>query len=126
MNYPRREASLAPPTDGKNGTRVPRRIVRFEIAPRTMIVAVLIVAAIWMLVKLLPVLLVVVAALMLVGALNPVVGQLEKRRVGRKLGIGIVFTLAVGATALVLFFSVPPLVAQLKSLVENEPEIRER
>src|SRR3954466_7778678 len=126
MNYSRREASLTPPTDGNKEKHARRRIVRFEVAPQTMIVAVLFVAAIWMLVKLLPVLLVVIAALMLVGALNPIVEQLEKRRVGRKLGIGIVFTLAVGATALVLFFSVPPLVAQLKSLVENEPEIRER
>ena len=126
MSRPRLPAPVLPPLPETPPAKVLRRVVRFELSPWTMIVAVLVVAVIWMLVQLLPVLLVLVAALMLVGALNPLVERLEKRGVGRRVGLGIVFGLAVGFTALVLFFTVPPLLAQLKTLIEHEPEIRER
>lgn len=106
------------------GPPVPRRVVRFEISTRSLIAAVLVVAAIWVLGKLLPVLLVLIAALMFVVALNPLVTALEARRVRRHFGIGIVFVAAVGGAALLLFFTVPPLFAQVRSLIEREPEIR--
>jgi predicted PurR-regulated permease PerM len=99
-------------------------VVRFELAPKTMLIALLMIAAVWVLVKLLPVVLMFVAALVLVGTLNPIVGWLETKRIRRKGAIAIVFGSAVVFTALLLFLTIPPLIAQLRELVEREPEIR--
>jgi predicted PurR-regulated permease PerM len=82
------------------------------------------IAAVWVLVKLLPVVLMVVAALVLVGTLNPIVSWLEAKRVRRKGAIAIVFGSAVIFAILLLFLTIPPLIAQLRGLVEREPEIR--
>jgi len=99
-------------------------VVRFELAPKTMLIALLMIAAVWVLVRLLPVVLMLVATLMLVGILNPIVGWLEAKRVGRKSAIAIVFGSAVIVTALLLLLTIPPLVTQLHGLVAREPEIR--
>jgi predicted PurR-regulated permease PerM len=98
--------------------------MRFELAPKTILIALLMIAAVWVLVKLLPVVLMFIAALMLVGTLNPIVGWLEAKRVRRKGAIAIVFGSAGVFTALLLFLMIPPLIAQLQGLVEREPEIR--
>lgn len=103
-----------------------RSVVRFEIAPLTLISVVLVIASGWVLLKLAPVLLVLVVALMLVGALNPAVEWLERRKFSRAISIAIVFGVAVVMTALGLFLTVPPLVAQVRGLIEHEPEIRGR
>jgi putative heme transporter len=105
---------------------VPCQVIKFEVSFRSLLAIVLVIAAVWLLGKLLPVLLVLVAALMLVGALDPLVDALEARKVRRNYGIGIVFIAAVGTAGVLLFLTLPPLFAQLKSLVEHEPEIRAR
>ena len=115
-SQPKDESSPLPPA--------PHRVVRFELAPKTMLMALLMIAAVWVLVKLLPVVLMFVAALVLVGTLNPIVGWLEQKRIRRKGAIAIVFGSAVVCTALLLFLTVPPLITQLRGLVEREPEIR--
>jgi predicted PurR-regulated permease PerM len=99
-------------------------VLRFELAPKTMLIALLMIAAVWVLAKLLPVVLMFVAALVLVGTLNPLVGWLETKRIRRKGAIAIVFGSAVAVTSLLLFLTIPPLFAQLRGLVEREPEIR--
>jgi len=115
-NQPKDESSPLPP--------VPRRVVRFELAPKTMLIALLMTAAVWVLVKLLPVVLMLVATLMLVGVLNPFVGWLEAKRIGRKSAIAIVFGSAVIIVALLLLLTIPPLITQLQGLVAREPEFR--
>jgi predicted PurR-regulated permease PerM len=106
--------------------QVPRRVVRFELSPGTIILVVLVLVAGWMLLKLAPVLLVLVGALMLVGALNPIVEWFERHRFRRGAAIGVVFFLAVGLMGLGLFLTMPSLVAQVRGLIEHEPEIRGR
>ena len=115
-SQPKDESSPLPP--------VPRRVVRFELAPKTMLIALLMIAAVWVLVKLLPVVLMFVATLVLVFTLNPIVGWLETKRIRRKGAIAIVFGSAVVLTALLIFLTIPPLIAQVRGLVEREPEIR--
>ena len=115
-SLPSDESSPLPP--------VPRRVVRFELAPKTMLIALLMIAAVWVLGKLLPVVLMFVGTLVLVFTLNPIVGWLETKRIRRKGAIAIVFGSAVVFTALLLFLTIPPLIAQLRGLVEREPEIR--
>jgi putative heme transporter len=103
-----------------------RRIVRFELAPQTMIIVGLIIIGVGLLVRLVPVLLVTVAALMIVGALNPLVAALERRKVPRLGAIGLVFGTAVALIALGASITAPALLAQLRALAAHEPEIRGR
>jgi predicted PurR-regulated permease PerM len=113
-----------PPDESSPLPPAPHRVLRFELAPKTMLIALLMIAAVWALVKLLPVVLMFVGTLVLVFTLNPIVGWLETKRIRRKGAIAIVFGSAVVLAALLLFLTIPPLVAQLRGLVEREPEIR--
>ena len=98
---------------------------RVELSLQTLLWAVAVVAACWVVAKLIPVLLVVVVALMLAGTLSPLVEKLEGRRVSRSLAIGLVFgaliLLLVGFGALTL----PPLYDQLVALFRAAPQHRD-
>ena len=90
----------SPPPDERSAVPPePRRVLRFELAPKTMVIALLMIAALWMLGKLLPVVFMIVAALALVGTFNPLVVWLEARQIRRKGAIAIVFGSAVVFTA---------------------------
>ena len=77
-------------------------VVRFELSPRNIVAFVLVVASLWLLIRLWPVLLVLVVALLVAGTLSPAVSWLEERRVKRGLGIAIVFTVFFVVALLVL------------------------
>ena len=102
------------------------RVIRVEIAPWTIISVTLVIAGLWMFMRLLPVILVLVMALMIVGTLGPAVEWLEQRRVRRDVGIAIVFTVLFVATVLVFALTIPELVNQVRSLISTEPVLRER
>ena len=87
---------------------------------------VFVVASLWLLIRLWPVLLVLVVALIVAGTLNPAVRWLEQRRVGRGFGIVIVFTIFIIIGLLVAVLTVPMLVSQAVALLENEPVLRAR
>ena len=102
------------------------RTIRVEITAVTMIFAVLLAGAIWALGRLVPVILVLIAALMMVGTLNPAVQWLERRGLSRGAGISLVFVgMLLGLGALVTL-TIPALIAQISSLVQQEPLLRER
>src|SRR4051794_30476890 len=65
--------------------------LRVEITAKTMVTAVAVVAASWVLVRLAPVALVLVLASFLVGTLNPAVEWLARRGMKRGRGIAVVF-----------------------------------
>jgi predicted PurR-regulated permease PerM len=100
--------------------------VRFELSFSTMIAIVLVVAGLWVMVRLMPVVLVLVAALFIVGTLSPAVSWLEAHRVRRRLSIGIVFTSLLVATLLIGALTVPEFLAQVMSLIDQEPVLRAR
>ena len=102
------------------------RVVRFELSFSTMIAIVLVVAGLWVMVRLMPVVLVLVAALFIVGTLSPAVSWLEAHRVRRGLSIGIVFTSLLVATLLIGALTVPEFLAQVMSLIDQEPVLRAR
>lgn len=103
-----------------------RRAIRIELSPRTLVILVLLVPGLWMLNQLLPVILVLVAALIIVGTISPAVRWLEERRMRRGLGIAIVFTGLVVATVLVITMTIPSLFAQATNLLGQEPALRAR
>jgi predicted PurR-regulated permease PerM len=90
----------------------------------TLVVTVLIGVAAWALLKLLPALLVLLIALMIVGTLNPAVRWLEKRRIRRGAGIAIVFGVLLLLVLAAATLTVPALIAQVSSLIEQEPALR--
>jgi predicted PurR-regulated permease PerM len=102
------------------------RHVRFELSPKTIGALVLVAASLWLLIRLWPVLLVLVVALLVVGTLSPVVRWLEKKRVGRGIGIAIVFTVFFILALLVVALTIPTLVSQAAALLQHEPALRAR
>ncbi len=102
------------------------RVVRFELSFSTMITIVLVIAGLWVMIRLMPVVLVLVAALFIVGTLSPAVSWLEAHRVRRGLSIGIVFTSLLVATLLIGALTVPEFLAQMMSLIDQEPALRAR
>jgi predicted PurR-regulated permease PerM len=103
-----------------------KRTVRIAIAPSTLVTIVLMTVGVALLTQLVPVILVLIAALMLVGTLNPAVEWLESHKVRRFAGIAIVFTTLLIVLAALAVFTVPPFVSQVASLVQQEPQLRER
>ncbi len=101
-----------------------KRVVRFELAPSTMIILASALAVSWLLFKLLPVLLVLIAAFFIVGTLNPGVQWLEKKGVSRGLSIGIVFGSLVIITLVTAILTIPALLVQASSIMQQEPVLR--
>jgi predicted PurR-regulated permease PerM len=102
------------------------RHVRFELSPRTMVALLLVAASLWLLIRLWPVLLVLVVALLIAGTLSPAVRWLEGKRVKRVFGIAIVFTVFFILALLVATLTIPTLVSQVEALLEHEPALRAR
>ncbi|MBK6404425.1 MAG: AI-2E family transporter [Holophagales bacterium] len=110
---------------GVTGASVdPDRPVRFEVTPKSVGALILVAAGLWLLIRLWPVLLALVAALVVAGTLSPAVRWLEEKRVARGLGIAIVFTVFFVLAVLVAALTIPTLVAQATGLIEHEPALR--
>ncbi len=102
------------------------RIVRIEPSPGTIIALLLLVAGLWMLNRLQPVVLVLVAALVIVGTISPVVRWLEDRRMRRGIGIALVFAALMVVAALIITMTIPSLMVQATDLLDQEPALRTR
>jgi predicted PurR-regulated permease PerM len=89
-----------------------------------MLAFVLVVASLWLLIRLWPVLLVLIVALLVAGTLSPAVSWLEEKRVRRGYGIAIVFTVFFILALLAIFLTIPTLVSQAMALLEHEPVLR--
>jgi predicted PurR-regulated permease PerM len=101
-------------------------VIRVEAAPATIIAVLLLVSGIWVLNRLLPVVLVLVAALTIVGSISPAVRWFEERRIRRGSGIAIVFTALMVVTVLIITLTIPSLMSQATDLLDQEPALRAR
>ncbi len=100
------------------------RVIRIEPSPGTIIALLLLITGLWVLNRLLPVVLVVVAALIIVGAISPAVRWLEERRMRREMGIAIVFTALLLVTVLLITMTIPSLITQATDILNQEPVMR--
>lgn len=100
--------------------------IHFELSLKSLLVVLAVLGGVWMLLNILPALLVLVTALMLLGALNPLVTWIEHRGVRRFFAICLVFSLGAALGIALITLTVPTVVAQVKSLIDHEPEIREK
>jgi predicted PurR-regulated permease PerM len=110
-----REPRAAPPTR-----------IRVEIAPRTILLLLLVVAGIWLAVQLETVLIVVMIALVVVGTLDPTVAWFERHGIRRGRALVLIFVLIAALIAGVVLLTVPPLVGQLLHLIEDAPHGRDK
>ena len=118
------ELNLPSPLEQRNSIEKKLGMVRFEVSVTTMIQLILVVACLWLLIKLWPVFLVLVVALLIVGTMSPAVSWIEERGFSRNLGIVIVFLFLFVASTLVITLTIPSLLAQASALVEQEPAFR--
>lgn len=102
------------------------RAYKVELNLRTALIAVATLAAVWLFMHLWPVALVIVVALMIVGALNPIVELLQKKKIKRGYAIAIVFFGLALVTAGFVAITVPKLVSQVIALANNMPELQKR
>jgi predicted PurR-regulated permease PerM len=85
---------------------------------------VIIIAGLWLLFKLLPVFLVLIAAFFIVETLNPLVHWMEEKKVKRGLSIAIVFVSLLVIVVVTAIFTIPALLAQASSILDQEPILR--
>jgi predicted PurR-regulated permease PerM len=103
-----------------------RSIVRFEIAPRSIVVVLVAVAAVWLAYQLWMVALILVIALILAGTFNPVVEWMERHWCRRFYALVLLFIALAVVSGLLLFLTVPPLIEQLTQIVADAPATRAR
>ena len=115
------------PSRGKDDAALSREpaVVRIELSLKSLAIVVALIAGVWMLLNLIPVLLVLVVALMIVGALNPIVAWLARRKVKRIYGVCLVFGLGAVLALAIGAVTIPTLLEQAKTLARSEPRIRE-
>lgn len=109
--------------------KVPARdksIVRFEIAPRSIVLILATIALLWLAYQLWTVELVLVVALILAGTFNPPIEWMERRGIRRIYALILLFVALTVVAAFLLFLTVPPLIEQLTELVQNAPASRTR
>jgi predicted PurR-regulated permease PerM len=99
---------------------------KVELSLRTALIAVATLASIWLFDRVWPVVLVVIVALMIVGALNPLVEWLRLRKVRRSYAIGIVFLGILLLSAGLVALTVPRLISQVSSLVQDLPQLQKQ
>src|SRR6187431_2744144 len=85
-------------------------LIRFEPTPKGLALTALALALAWVALRLAPVMLVLVVALMLVGTLNPVVEWLEKKSWRRGWAIGFVFSIMLVVALSLMALTIPSLV----------------
>lgn len=100
------------------------RTTRFELAPSTMVLLLIIAASLLLLVRLWPVVLVVVTALLVVGTLSPAVRWLEERHIQRGWAIALIFSGVFVGAVLILTLSIPAVLTQAMALFEREASLR--
>ncbi len=103
-----------------------RRTLRIELAPRTILTLLVVVAGIWVAFQLQAVLIVVTVALVMVGTLDPMVAWFERHGIRRGRALVLIFVAIALVAAGVLLLTVPPLIAQLLHLIEDAPKGRDK
>ncbi|HXE97090.1 MAG TPA: AI-2E family transporter, partial [Dongiaceae bacterium] len=100
------------------------RVIRIEPSPGTLIALLLLFAGLWVLPRLMPVVLVLVAALTIVGTISPAVRWFEERHIRRGMGIAVAFSLLMVVAVLISTLTIPALMAQATTLLDLEPALR--
>ena len=102
-----------------------RTVVRFELAPATIVWLLVAVASVWLLRELWGVALLAVVALVLAGTFIPIVQWMEKRGLSRSRALAVLFVGLIVTGSIVVFLTVPPLLLQLAEMAATAPQHRD-
>lgn len=101
-------------------------LVRVEITPRSIVRVLAAVAGVWLAYQLWVVALILVMALVLAGTFNPVIEWMEAHRIKRPWALLLLFVTLFVAAALLIFFTLPPLIDQVTQMMHDAPATRRR
>ncbi len=90
-----------------------------------MVLVPLVAGGAWLLIQIWTIILVIVVALMLVGAVSPAITWLEKKRLSRGLSIAAVFVAMFGAVVGFCAFTIPRIGAQVFDIVKKIPAMQD-
>lgn len=99
----------------------PRRSLHIEVGWRTFVAAAVVFVGAGLLVKVWPIVVVVLTALMIVGTVSPLVTKLEMRGCRRPYAIAIVFSTIFAVVLGFVVFTVPRICAELVALTQRLP-----
>ncbi|HEU5314790.1 MAG TPA: AI-2E family transporter [Chloroflexota bacterium] len=102
------------------------RTLRIELSPRSVLVVIGLLGATWVLIQLWQVVLLLVCAAIIAGALNPVVDWLDGHGVRRGIALGLILAALIGAVVGTGALVIPALAAQVGSLAAGLPELQQR
>ena len=102
------------------------RTIRHELSLRSVFSIVAILAGVWLLVRIWPILLLVIVALVLAGTVSSLVSWLERHRVTRAVSLSLVLVALVAAVAGLGALIIPALVTQISGLITEAPAIQMR
>jgi len=102
------------------------RVVRFEIAPRSIAWILATFVGVWLLIQLWMIGLLLVVALVFAGTFNPLVEWMERRGIKRVYALTLLFVGLLLSTSLLIFLTVPSLLEQLAQIVRDAPRHREQ
>jgi len=102
------------------------RTVRFEIAPRSILLILAIIAGILLIARLWEIILILIIALVLAGTFSPVVSWLEGHRVPRPLALSLILVALLGFIVGLGVLIIPAFVHQFGTLSTDAPRIQAR
>jgi len=102
------------------------RTVRFEIAPRSILLILAIIAGILLIARLWEIILILIIALVLAGTFSPVVSWLEGHRVPRPLALSLILVALLGFIVGLGALIIPAFVHQFGTLSTDAPRIQAR
>lgn len=97
-----------------------------EISPGSLFLAVGVVAAVWLLGRLVPVLVTVAGALMLAGTLAPILRWLEAHRIRRGVALALLVVGALGLASVLLLLTLPSLFRAAGKFLGDLPRFRDQ
>jgi predicted PurR-regulated permease PerM len=103
-----------------------RTVVRFEIAPRSIVLILATLVGVWLFFRLWQVAVLLVVALVFAGTFNPLVEWMERRGIKRLYALALVFVALLVVTVLPIVLTAPPLIEQLAQIVRDAPGYREQ
>ena len=98
----------------------------FEIAPRSIVLVLATIAGVWLAVQLWIVWLILVMALIVAGTIHPPVKWLQAHGFSRVWALVSLFATITILVALLVFLTVPPLVAEATAMLDDAPAFRTR
>ena len=109
-----------------SGDQENRRSLRIEIGWRTLLLVPLVAGGAWVFLQIWTIVLVIIVALMLVGAVSPAITWLEKKRVSRGIAIAMVFVAMFSAVAGFCAFTIPRIGAELFDITKQLPAMQQQ